>query len=90
MSRSGVSPPVSLLNLKFVSRGSSLSRDPSSGPQQLLSGVLSLSKIQSLYQTGAGLSRTKWLSFLWVSPHCRTLKLKSIGMRMETLSGSVV
>ena len=66
MSGSGVSPPVLLLNLKFALRGLSSSGVLSSGSQQLLSGVLSLSKIQSPYQTGAGLSWMKWLSFLWV------------------------
>ena len=59
MSGSGVSPLLLLLNLKFVLRGSSLSGVPSSGPQQPLSGVLSLSKMRSPYQTGAGLSRMK-------------------------------
>ena len=39
MSGSGVSPPVSLPNLKFVSRGSSSFRVLSIGPQQLLSVV---------------------------------------------------
>ena len=89
MSGSGVSPPVSLPNLKFISRGSSSSEVPSSGPHLLLSGVLSLSKIWSPYQTGAGLSRMKWLSFLWVHPHCKVLKLKSTSMRFETSSGLV-
>ena len=89
MSGSGVSPPVLLLNLKFALRGLSSSGVLSSGSQQLLSGVLSLSKIQSPYQTGAGLSWMKWLSFLWVHPHCKVSKLMSIGMRLETLLGSV-
>ena len=91
MSGSGVSPPVSLPNLKLVSRISSSFGVPSKGPQQLLSGVLSLLKIRSLYLIGAGLSRMKWSSSLWVSPHCRALKLKLMGMMfglLLLLSGS--
>ena len=91
MSGSRVSPPVSLPNLKFVLRGSSLFGVPSMGPQWLLSGVLSLSKIWSPYQTGAALLRMKWLSFSWVSLHCRTLELKSTGIRFgDLLSSSVL
>ena len=87
---SGVSPPASLPNLNFGSGNSSSSGVPSIGPQQLLSWVLSSSKMRSLYLTGAGLSSTNWSFFLWVHPHCKCLKLKSIGIRSDGLSGSAM
>ena len=90
ISGSGVSPPASLPNLNLGSGCSSSSGVPSMGPQQLLSWVLSLSKIRSLYQTGAGLSRTNRSFFLKVHPHCRCLKLKSMGIKSEGSSGSAI
>ena len=63
MSGSEVSPPASLLNLNWGSGISSSSGVLSKGPQQLLSWVLSSSKIWSPYLVGAGLS-TSNLSFL--------------------------
>ena len=64
MSGSGVSSPVSLPNLNLVSRVSPSSGVLSMGPQQLRSGVLSLSKMWSPHLMGAGLSRMKWSSSL--------------------------
>ena len=90
ISGSGVSPPASLPNLNLGSGCSSSSGVPSIGPQQLLSWVLSSSKIRSLYLTGAGLSRTNWSFFLWVHPHCRCLKLKSMGIKIKGSSGSAI
>ena len=55
MSGLGVSSPASLPNLKTGFGASSLSGVPSIGPQQLLSWVLSSSKIRSPYLAGAGL-----------------------------------
>ena len=62
MSGSGVSPPASLPNLNGGFGASSSSGVPSIGPHWLRSWVLSLSKIRSPYQIGAGLSTTN-LSF---------------------------
>ena len=64
MSGSGVSPPALLPNLNLGSGCSSSSGVPSIGPQQLLSWVLSSSKIRSPYLAGAGLSRTNQSFFL--------------------------
>ena len=88
MSGSGVSPPALLPNLNLGSGCSSSSGVPSMGPQQLLSWVLSSSKIRSPYWMGASLSRTNRSFFLWVHPHCRYLKLKSMGIKTEGSSGS--
>ena len=90
ISGSGVSLPASLPNLNLGSGCSSSSGVPSMGPQQLLSWVLSLSKMRSPYLAGAGLSRTNRSFFLWVHPHCRCLKLKSTGIKIEGSSGSAI
>ena len=87
---SGVSPSASLPNLNLRSGVSSSSGVPSKGPQWLLSSVLSSSKIQSPYQVGAGLSSTNQSFFLWVHPHCKCLKLKSMGIRVDGSSGSAI
>ena len=89
-SGSGVSPPPSLPNLNSGSGSSSSSGVPSIGPQRLLSGVLSSSKMRRLYLVGAGLSRTKRSFFLKVHPHCKYLKLKLMGIKIEGSSGSAV
>ena len=86
----GVSPPASLPNLKVGFSASSSSGVPSIGPHWLLSWVLSSSKIQSPYLAGAGLSRTNQSFFWWVHPHCKCLKLKSIGIKIEGLSGQAI
>ena len=90
MSGSGVSPPPSLLNLNWGSGVSSSSGVPSRGPQWLLSWVLSLSKIQSPYLVGAGLSSTNLSFLVWVHPHCRCLKLKSTRIKIVGSSGSAI
>ena len=90
MSGSGVSPPVSLPNLKLVSGVSSSSGVLSRGPQWLLSCVLSSSKMQSPYLMGAGLLITNLSFFMWVHPHCRRLKLKSTGIKTVGSSGLAI
>ena len=90
ISGSGVSPPASLPNLKTGFGSSSSLGVPSMGPQQLLSWVLSSSKIWSPYLTGAGLSTMSQSSLVWVHPHCKCLKLKSIGIRIDGSSGQAI
>ena len=87
---SGVSPPASLPNLNFGSGISSSSGLPSIGPQWLLSGVLSSSKMRSPYLAGAGRSSMNQSFFGWVHPHCRYLKLKSTAIRIVGSSGSAM
>ena len=90
MSGSGVSPPASLPNLNLGSGVLSSSGVLSRGPQQLLSWVLSSSKMRSLYLAGAGLSSTNLSFLVWVHPHCKFLKLKSTGIKIVGSSGSAI
>ena len=89
-SGSGVSPPASLPNLNWGFSTSSSSWVPSRGPHWLQSWVLSSSNMQSLYLAGAGLSTINLSFFWWVHPHCRCLKLKSTGIKIEGSSESAM